>query len=95
MKRLLKNFVFLPRQTVARLINFYQQTVSPDHSEMGKMKHPHGFCRYYPSCSEYSKQSVTKHGVLKGGFYSLLRILRCNPWSRGGVDQIPLNNKTK
>jgi len=45
-----------------------------------------GHCRYYPSCSEYSRQSLTKHGAIKGTGKTIWRILRCNPWSPGGYD---------
>lgn len=46
-------------------------------------------CRYYPSCSAYAIQAVQTHGIFKGTALSAARILRCNPWSRGGVDHIP------
>jgi len=45
-------------------------------------------CRYWPSCSEYALQSVCKHGVLKGGMLGAWRIIRCNPWSKGGIDPV-------
>ena len=45
-------------------------------------------CRYWPSCSEYTLQSIQKHGVLKGGLLGAWRIIRCNPWSKGGVDTV-------
>jgi hypothetical protein len=69
------------------LIELYQKTLSPDHGWL-KIYHPAGYCKFYPSCSEYMKQSVEKKGILVGlakGFY---RILRCNPWSKGGVDPV-------
>lgn len=43
-------------------------------------------CKYTPSCSEYSKLAIEKHGTLKGGLMTLWRILRCAPWGKGGVD---------
>jgi len=43
-------------------------------------------CRYYPSCSEYAILAVEKYGILRGGVKALLRILRCNPLFKGGVD---------
>ncbi len=43
-------------------------------------------CRFYPTCSEYAILAIEKYGVLKGGLKALWRILRCNPFSRGGVD---------
>ena len=47
-----------------------------------------GHCRYYPSCSEYSRQAVAKDGALKGLVKSAWRILRCNPFSHGGYDPV-------
>ena len=64
----------------------YQKYLSPDHSERGKVLHPLGHCKYYPSCSEYTKQSLKKYGVLKGLFKGIWRVLRCNPFSKGGID---------
>jgi putative membrane protein insertion efficiency factor len=43
-------------------------------------------CRYYPSCSEYAILSIEKHGALKGSLKAIWRLLRCNPFSKGGVD---------
>lgn len=68
------------------LICVYQKTVSPDHGLM-KRFFPYGYCKFTPSCSEYGYQAIEKYGVLKGGFKAVYRILRCNPWSRGGEDQ--------
>lgn len=45
-------------------------------------------CRYYPSCSEYTKQAIQKYGVVKGCFYGIKRIIRCNPFSKGGYDPL-------
>jgi putative membrane protein insertion efficiency factor len=52
-------------------------------------------CRYYPSCSEYSIQALRSFGVLKGGWLSLKRILRCNPFSAGGYDPVLKYNLKK
>lgn len=73
-----KNFI--------KLITLYQKTLSPDHGLM-RNSHPYGFCRYYPSCSEYAKLSIEKNGLLIGIIKSVWRIMRCNPISRGGVDK--------
>ena len=43
-------------------------------------------CRYYPTCSEYAILAVQKHGALRGTLKALWRVLRCNPWTKGGVD---------
>jgi len=45
-------------------------------------------CKYFPSCSEYTKQAIIKYGVLKGCFLGFKRILRCNPFSKGGYDPL-------
>jgi uncharacterized protein len=47
---------------------------------------PRGSCKYYPSCSEYALGALRKHGLLKGSALAGWRLLRCNPWSHGGVD---------
>lgn len=46
-------------------------------------------CRYYPSCSEYTRQALLKYGPLKGGWLALKRLLRCHPWHPGGPDPVP------
>lgn len=45
-------------------------------------------CRYWPTCSQYALQAVQKYGVLKGGLLGAWRIIRCNPWSKGGIDPV-------
>lgn len=47
-------------------------------------------CRYYPSCSNYGLTAITQHGPIKGTLLTLWRVLRCNPWSPGGVDSVPV-----
>ena len=46
-------------------------------------------CPYYPSCSDYGLEAIQNHGAIKGGFLALWRILRCNPFSKGGYDPVP------
>lgn len=60
-----------------RLVRAYQRTISPLFPRR---------CRYYPTCSEYAAQSIQMYGVSRGFVLAGWRILRCNPWSRGGVD---------
>ena len=52
-------------------------------------------CRYFPSCSEYSIQSLKTFGFLKGLYLSLKRILSCHPWSNGGFDPVKKQLKVK
>ena len=45
-------------------------------------------CKYYPSCSEYAAQAIQRYGILRGLVLAGWRLLRCNPWSRGGFDPV-------
>lgn len=60
-------------------IRIYQKVISPFLPPS---------CRFVPTCSEYSYQSLKKHGVFKGSILSLWRILRCNPFNKGGYDPV-------
>lgn len=46
-------------------------------------------CRYHPSCSTYALVALRRHGAAKGSVLTCWRVLRCNPWSKGGVDPVP------
>lgn len=46
-------------------------------------------CRFYPTCSEYTRQAIVKYGIFKGGWLGLKRICRCHPWNDGGYDPVP------
>ncbi len=70
-----------------KIIQLYQRVLSPDHSWL-KAKFPHGYCRFKPTCSEYSIAALRKYGIIKGGLLAVGRILRCNPWSKGGYDPL-------
>jgi len=59
------------------VIRIYQKFISPLKRQC---------CRFYPTCSEYAVLAVKKYGVLKGGLKAIFRILRCNPFSKGGID---------
>lgn len=67
------------RKIFVSLIKIYQKIISPLFQTS---------CRYYPTCSEYSVQAISKYGVLKGLIKSTWRILRCHPFSKGGYDPI-------
>ncbi len=61
------------------MIDFYQKYLS---FLLGKA------CRFEPTCSQYAKESIEIHGALIGSYYSLVRILKCGPWSKGGIDEV-------
>ena len=64
------------------LISGYQKHISV----WLKSKNVH--CKYYPTCSEYTKQAIQKYGALKGSIKGFYRIVRCNPFSKGGYDPL-------
>jgi putative membrane protein insertion efficiency factor len=68
---------------IIRLIELYQKTISPDH---GALARPNGFCPFYPTCSEYTKQSILKYGVLRGTANGITRILKCVPGTKPKID---------
>jgi len=63
------------------LIRFYRKYLSP----MKRSCH----CIYIPTCSEYALEAIEKYGALKGGLLTAWRILRCNPFAKGGYDPVP------
>ena len=71
----------IPRWLLLSLIRLYQATFS--------RTLPQDTCRFYPSCSHYGYQAIYKYGVIKGGLMASYRILRCNPFNRGGFDPVP------
>jgi putative membrane protein insertion efficiency factor len=75
-----RHIVDLPRYAVIGLLKLYRLVISPTYGQV---------CGYFPSCSAYGLEAVTVHGVLKGGWLTARRILRCNPWSTGGIDPVP------
>jgi hypothetical protein len=75
------------KKLVLKLIRLYQKTLSLDHGPLSFL-YSEGLCRYKPTCSEYTYQAIEKYGVLLGATLGLWRILRCNPWSKGGYDPV-------
>ena len=76
-KKLFSTVSILP---IIIIIKIYQWFVSP----MLKTN-----CRYLPTCSEYSLDSIKEHGLIKGSYFSVKRILRCHPFGRAGYDPVP------
>lgn len=50
-------------------------------------------CRFYPTCSHYAEVAFKEHGFIKGLGLSIIRIAKCNPWHKGGLDEVPARNK--
>jgi len=75
------------KKFVLKLIRLYQKTLSPDQGFLA-YRHPYGFCRFYPHCSEYGYQAIERYGLIKGNFLIIKRLLKCHPFSRGGYDPI-------
>lgn len=76
------------KKIILKAIRWYQVVWSPDHSSR-RIYYPYGYCRFVPTCSEYGYESINRYGVIRGGLLTVWRILRCNPWSKGGHDPVP------
>ena len=64
------------------IINGYQKHISSWLENRGIK------CKYYPTCSEYTKQAIQKYGAVKGSILGIVRIFKCNPFSKGGYDPL-------
>lgn len=71
--------ISIPKKLELLLIVFYKKHVS---------KHLGNRCRFYPTCSEYTRQAVDKYGIIKGNWIALKRIIKCHPFSKGGIDYL-------
>ncbi len=70
------------KKVLIKLIELYQKYISPLKKQ--------GCCIFIPTCSQYAKEALHKHGIIKGSILSIYRILRCNPFNRhGGYDPVP------
>lgn len=69
----------VPRNLGIVLLLGYRKGISPLYGDV---------CRYYPTCSAYGLGQVQQRGLLVGSILSVWRILRCNPWSQGGIDEV-------
>lgn len=73
MRKWLRHIFLIP-------VYFYKYAISP-------LKGPS--CRYTPTCSQYAIEAVMKHGIIRGGWLALKRILSCHPWGGSGYDPVP------
>ena len=69
------------KKILIKMIKFYRKNISP-------LK-KHATCIYTPTCSQYAIEAIEKYGAFKGGILAIWRILRCNPFSKGGYDPVP------
>jgi len=69
------------RKLMIALIRGYQRYLSPWKR--------YGICKYYPTCSQYAIEAIEKYGAWRGGLLAAWRVLRCNPFSKGGYDPVP------
>jgi len=74
------------KHLLIKLIRIYQRGISP-------LTPPS--CRFTPTCSNYAVEALQKHGAIKGSLLTIWRILRCNPFGKGGYDPVPKTNKKR
>lgn len=79
MKNFMLNIWVMPRNLPIAFVLFWRKLISPLYGDI---------CRYHPTCSAYGLGSLQQHGVIYGSALTIWRIIRCNPWSRGGVDEV-------
>jgi len=77
---MLKTFLKIVALPFILIIKLYQLVISPLFPSS---------CRYIPTCSHYAEEALNKYGLIKGGWLSVRRILRCHPWGSSGFDPVP------
>jgi hypothetical protein len=80
MSRVLATIALLPRNACVVVLRAYRAVISPLYGNV---------CRYHPSCSRYALEAIQQYGVVRGSAMGAWRIARCNPWSAGGIDDVP------
>ncbi|WP_416549986.1 membrane protein insertion efficiency factor YidD [Leucobacter sp. BZR 635] len=85
MKRLLQEIWLAPRNLAIGIMQLYRRLISPLYGDV---------CRYYPSCSRYSMEAYQQRGLVVGIVLTVWRLLRCNPFSGGGIDDVPTRKVT-
>ncbi len=76
----------LPAKVLIAPIRFYQRFITP---------YTPATCRYYPTCSAYAVTALRTHGAVVGTGLTIWRLLRCNPWSDGGIDHVPAKGQLR
>lgn len=74
------------KKILISILKLYQRTLSPDHGWFSRGEQR--VCRFHPTCSQYMIEAIEKHGSLKGVIMGIWRILRCNPFNKGGLDPV-------
>ena len=75
-----RTLALLPRNACIAVLDGYRATISPLYGDV---------CRYYPSCSRYTLTAIQEHGVVRGVWLGAKRLVRCHPWAKGGIDDVP------
>jgi putative membrane protein insertion efficiency factor len=83
-RRAVRLAVRAPRYVPVVLLRGYRLVISPLYGQT---------CRFYPSCSAYALEAFEVHGVFRGGYLAVRRLLRCHPWNPGGVDPVPTSGR--
>jgi putative membrane protein insertion efficiency factor len=86
MKSALTSVLLLPRNAVVLILRGYRAVISPLYGDV---------CRYYPSCSAYALRAIQEYGVIVGSVLAVRRIIRCHPWAKGGIDDVPLRKRSR
>lgn len=76
------------KKIILKLIRLYQKYLSFDNGVLKSLFLTDKTCRFSPSCSEYTYQVIEKYGIISGGLKGLKRIIKCNPWNKGGFDPV-------
>jgi len=75
-----QSLALVPRNACIVLLDLYRAAISPLYGDV---------CRYYPSCSRYALTAIQEHGAVRGLWLTARRLLRCHPWAKGGIDDVP------
>lgn len=75
------------KRIILKTIRWYQKYLSLDTGFLSFL-YSERICRFHPTCSEYTYQTIDKYGIFCGGWMGLKRIIRCHPWSKGGNDPV-------